>query len=147
MTDCVFCRIVAGEIPATVIDSDEAAIAFLDIAPWHTGHTLVVPRRHVEDVTSDPTALTEIAPAISRVASLLTDRLGADGINLMSSAGSVAGQEVFHLHVHVVPRYSSAPGLANLVHRDADTDLAAVAARIAGASAATSQPAVTRQGA
>lgn len=120
MDDCLFCRIVSGEIGSHQVYADDHAVAFLDIAPFHEGHTLVVPRRHVDDVVSDPDVLTEIAPAISRVAAMLTERLGADGMNVFTSAGSVAGQEIFHLHVHLVPRYAKQPGLRALFSRDED---------------------------
>ena len=116
MTDCIFCKIVAGDVPSRRIYSDDYAYAFLDVGPWHRGHSLVVPRRHVPDLmTADP-ALAEIAPAIETVARLLVERLGADGVNVLSSSGAVAGQEVFHLHMHVVPRYAAEPGLRLLVN-------------------------------
>jgi histidine triad (HIT) family protein len=126
MSDCLFCRIAAGDIPARRIYADEQALAFLDIAPWHRGHTLVVPRRHVPDLINGEPVLTEIAPAVDTVARLLVDRLGADGINLFCSSGAVAGQEVFHLHLHLVPRYAETPGGARMVNRDyrpSDDDL------------------------
>ncbi|HLL63855.1 MAG TPA: HIT domain-containing protein [Propionibacteriaceae bacterium] len=113
---CLFCRIVAGEVPSRQIYADEHAVAFLDIGPWHRGHSLVVPRRHVPDLVTGAPALPEIAPAIDAVARLLVRRLAADGVNVLSSTGAVAGQEVFHLHVHVVPRYADQPGLARLVN-------------------------------
>ena len=116
MTDCIFCKIVAGDIPSRGIYSDDHAYAFLDVGPWHRGHTLVVPRRHVPDLITEDRALTEIAPAVEAVARLLVQRLGADGVNVLSSSGAVAGQEVFHLHVHVVPRYADQPGLRLLVN-------------------------------
>jgi histidine triad (HIT) family protein len=75
-----------------------------------------VPRRHVPDLVTGAPALPEIAPAIDAVARLLVRRLAADGVNVLSSTGAVAGQEVFHLHVHVVPRYADQPGLARLVN-------------------------------
>ncbi len=112
--DCVFCGIVAGRIPSRQVDADEHAVAFLDLAPFQRGHTLVVPRRHVDDVLDGSGALTEIAPLIQSTAARLKRSLGADGLNLFSSAGAVAGQEVFHLHVHLVPRYAERPGLRNL---------------------------------
>ena len=102
--DCLFCAIAAGDIPSRQVYADDAAIAFLDINPFKRGHTLVIPRRHVDDLLAPDEALTEIAPAVSATARLLTERLGADGVNLLVNSGSVAGQEVFHLHVHVVPR-------------------------------------------
>jgi histidine triad (HIT) family protein len=116
MTDCVFCKIINGDIPSRQIHQDSNAYAFLDVRPWHRGHALVVPRRHVPDLIAEELALTEIAPAIENVARMLVERLGADGINLVSSSGAAAGQEVFHLHVHVVPRYADEPGLGLLVN-------------------------------
>ena len=118
MTDCLFCRIVAGELPSRQIYADEHAVAFLDVGPWHRGHSLVVPRRHVPDLVTGPGVLPEIAPAVDAVARLLMRTLAADGVNVLSSAGAVAGQEVFHLHVHVVPRYADEPGLGLLVNPD-----------------------------
>jgi histidine triad (HIT) family protein len=116
MTDCIFCKIISGDIPSRQVYSDDHAYAFLDLRPWHRGHALVVPRRHVPDLVADDPALTEIAPAIETVARVLVERLGADGVNLVSSSGAAAGQEVFHLHVHVGPRYADEPGLGRLVN-------------------------------
>ncbi|MGC3992516.1 MAG: HIT family protein [Propionicimonas sp.] len=130
--DCLFCRIVAGEIPSRQVYADDHAVAFLDISPWHVGHTLVIPRRHVDDLLVDPEALTEIAPAIAATSRLLVDRLGADGLNLLSSSGEVAGQEVFHLHVHLVPRYAHRPGLRELMVREDGIDLDRVYRQITG---------------
>lgn len=116
--DCIFCRIVAGDIPARQVYADETAIAFLDVSPWQRGHTLVVPRSHVADLLTGPPQLAIIGPAVDATARLLVDRLRADGLNVLSSAKAVAGQEVFHLHVHLVPRYADRPGLANLIGPD-----------------------------
>ena len=125
--DCLFCAIVAGGIPSRQVYADSSAIAFLDINPWKRGHTLVIPRRHVTDVLAVDEAMTEIAPAIGATARLLRDRLAADGINLLSNAGAVAGQEVFHLHVHLVPRYADDPGLRAMTDRVPGIDLDEVA--------------------
>jgi histidine triad (HIT) family protein len=114
--DCIFCKIISGELPSRQIYEDDRAVAFLDIGAWHRGHALVVPRRHVPDMINGPGAFPEIAPAVEAVARLLMHRLAADGINVLSSTGQVAGQEVFHLHVHVVPRYADEPGLGLLVN-------------------------------
>jgi histidine triad (HIT) family protein len=132
MTDCIFCKIVAGDIPSRRVYADDHAYAFLDLAPWHLGHSLVVPRRHVPDLITGDSALTEIAPAVETVARLLVERLNADGVNLVSSAGAAAGQEVFHLHVHVVPRYADEPGLRLLINPGPtpDSELDAVHGRI-----------------
>jgi histidine triad (HIT) family protein len=126
--NCIFCKIISGDLPSRRIYSDDRAVAFLDIRAWHRGHALVVPRRHVPDMITGPGTLPEIAPAIDAVARLLMDRLAADGINVLASTGEAAGQEVFHLHVHVVPRYADEPGLARLVNAAAvpDSELDAV---------------------
>ena len=128
--DCLFCAIVAGDVPSRQVYADEAAVAFLDINPWKRGHTLVIPRRHVNDLLAGDEALSEIVPAINATARLLVERLGADGINLLSNAGEVAGQEVFHLHVHLVPRYAADPGLRALPIRVPGIDLDEVAATL-----------------
>ena len=129
---CLFCRIVAGEIPSRQVYADDAAVAFLDLEPLKTGHTLVVPREHVPDALSGASVLAAIAPAIAATGRLLMDKLGATGLNVVSNVGADAGQSVFHLHVHLVPRYADDAGMSTLLVRTADTDLDAVAARIRG---------------
>lgn len=134
--DCIFCAIVAGTLPSFQVHADEHAVAFLDVLPWHRGHTLVVPRRHVDDLVSGQPALAEIAPAVDTVARLLRDRLAPDGLNLLSSAGRIAGQTVHHLHVHLIPRYAAEPGLQRLLnpHEPAEGELAAVHAELRAGS-------------
>lgn len=122
MSDCLFCAIVAGDIGSRQVYADDTAVAFLDIRPWQRGHTLVIPRRHVVSLVDDPSAWGEVRGAVERVVPLLVDGLGAAGLNVVSSAGAAAGQEVFHFHVHLVPRYDDAPGLSNLTRGDT-TDL------------------------
>ena len=132
---CIFCAIVAGEVPARRVHEDEHAVAFLDQAPLHRGHTLVVPRRHVDSLLDGEPAMAEIGSCVDATARLLVDRLDADGLNIVSSAGAAAGQEVFHLHVHLLPRHADAPGLARLLGGRADVseaDLDAVHARLTG---------------
>lgn len=114
--ECVFCRIIAGELPSRQVYADDHAVAFLDINAWHRGHTLVVPRRHVTDLLSGDPSLPEIAPAVDAVARMLKQKLAPDAMNFLSSAGVAAGQTVFHAHVHVIPRYADEPGLAHLVN-------------------------------
>ncbi|HBX82029.1 MAG: HIT domain-containing protein [Propionibacteriaceae bacterium] len=127
---CLFCSIVAGEIPSKLVYEDDAALAFLDINPWHAGHTLVIPKEHVETVLEDSSILAEIAPAIVATAALLTAKLGADGMNVLSNAGGVSGQEVFHAHVHLIPRYANLPGIAGMSMREDGIDLNEIHARI-----------------
>ena len=80
--DCLFCSIAAGDIPATIIDSDDASVAFLDIEPFQDGHTLVIPRRHVTSVLDDDGELGRISPMVPKVARRLVDSLRASGVNL-----------------------------------------------------------------
>ncbi len=118
MTDCLFCAIVAGDVPSRLVYADDSAIAFLDIRPWQRGHTLVIPRRHVVSLVEDPSAWGDLQAAVENVVPRLVGTLGATGLNVVSSAGEAAGQEVFHVHVHLVPRYEDAPGLSNLTRGD-----------------------------
>jgi histidine triad (HIT) family protein len=107
---CLFCRIVAGELPATRVDEDERTVAFMDINPATRGHALVVPRAHVADVwEADAEDVAACARTAQRVALRARDRLGAAGVNLLNSTGVAAWQTVFHLHVHVIPRYEGDP--------------------------------------
>ncbi len=129
MTDCLFCAIVAGDIGSRQVYADDTAVAFLDIRPWQRGHTLVIPRRHVVSLVDDPTVWGDVQAAIEHVVPLLVSRLNAAGLNVVSSAGAAAGQEVFHTHIHLVPRYDEAPGLTNLTRGD-DTDLDVVHGQI-----------------
>ena len=106
MTSCIFCQIVAGDAESFMVGSAEAAVAFLDIAPLSTGHTLVVPTFHVADLLEGGAdVLHAVAPLVEETARLLVGRLGADGINLFQSSGTAAGQEVPHFHLHLVPRW------------------------------------------
>jgi histidine triad (HIT) family protein len=107
---CIFCRIVAGELPSTVVASTERSLAFMDISPATYGHLLVVPRRHTRDITTvDAEDLADAVLLAQRMARRVRERLGADGVNLLQSSGEVAWQTVFHLHLHVVPRYAGDP--------------------------------------
>jgi histidine triad (HIT) family protein len=105
--DCLFCKIVAGEIPSTIVDSDDRTVAFMDINPGTRGHALVVPRNHSHDLLDiDPEDLAAVAVAAQRLAGRAKDALGAEGVNLLNCCGEVAWQTVFHFHMHVIPRYT-----------------------------------------
>ena len=119
MSDCLFCRILAGEIPSRRVYEDDTCVAFLDIAPYHRGHTILIPRRHVTDGICDASAWCEVAPGIIATANLLKEKLGATGMNILSNAGEVSGQAIFHFHVHILPRYPDNPGMEALAQRDA----------------------------
>jgi histidine triad (HIT) family protein len=108
--DCIFCKIVAGEMPAQIVAEDERTIAFMDISPATRGHLLVIPRRHARDLLEiDREDLDATMAGAQRMAQRVHDRLGADGVNLLNSCGKPAWQTVFHFHVHVIPRYEDDP--------------------------------------
>jgi histidine triad (HIT) family protein len=110
MTDCLFCSIVAGEIPAEVVAEDERTITFMDISPATRGHALVIPRAHARDLYEiSALDLAACAVAAQRAALVARDRLGADGVNLLNSCQAEAWQSVFHFHIHVIPRYQDDP--------------------------------------
>ncbi len=104
--ECVFCKIVKGELPARKVYEDEDVIAFLDINPITKGHTLVVPKKHYKNVLDAPY---EVIEKVNRVAAMIArasiKALGAKGVNIITNAEPVAGQVVMHYHVHVIPRY------------------------------------------
>jgi histidine triad (HIT) family protein len=127
--DCIFCKIVAGEIPGATVDEDEFTVAFMDINPATRGHALVVPRRHVHDLLEiEPDELAAVARAAQRLAQRAIDRLGADGVNLLNSCGRAAWQTVFHFHIHVIPRYTDDPLQLPWVPAPGDPDEIAAAA-------------------
>ena len=108
--DCIFCAIAAGDGPAEIVDSDEHTVAFMDINPATRGHALVIPREHSADlleVSDDDLEHTVLAAR--RLAARMKEALGAHGINLINACGAAAWQTVFHLHVHVVPRWEDDP--------------------------------------
>lgn len=108
--DCVFCKILAGEIPGQIVEQDERTVTFMDINPATRGHMLVVSRRHARDLLDvDDEDLAATALAAQRAARRANERLGADGVNLLNSCGRAAWQTVFHFHIHVIPRYESDP--------------------------------------
>ena len=128
--DCLFCKIAAGEIPSTRVDEDERTVAFMDINPATRGHVLVIPREHSADVIDVPEEdLDAVMRMAKKLAARLQERLGADGVNLLSSCGRAAWQTVFHFHVHVIPRYAGDPLRLPWVPGPGDRDEIADAAR------------------
>lgn len=108
--DCIFCKIVAGELPASIVAEDERTISFMDINPATRGHALVIPRAHASDLLEvDADDLAAVAAAAQELARRAKDTLGAAGVNLINSCGAHAWQTVFHFHVHVIPRYAGDP--------------------------------------
>jgi histidine triad (HIT) family protein len=108
MSDCQFCDIVAGEAPATRLYEDETVVAFLDIAPVAGGHTLVVPKDHYETLTDmPPEAAGDLFERVRVVAGAVETAFDIDGFDIVQANGEAAGQEVFHAHVHILPRYEN----------------------------------------
>ena len=106
MTKTIFEKIIAREVPATIVYEDEVVVAFLDNSPVHPGHTLVVPREPVVNMfDADPEIIAHMARVAQQIAQVLKEVVQADGVNLHMNNGAAAGQEVFHAHMHVVPRY------------------------------------------
>lgn len=107
MSPCIFCKIITGELPSTKVYEDAEVCAFLDIKPVNPGHTLVIPKKHFENIHDMPDALVgKVAIAAKKVADAIL-KLGARGVNIGMNNGEAAGQIVFHAHMHVMPRYGN----------------------------------------
>lgn len=105
--DCLFCKIVSGEIPALKIYENDKVLAFLDIFPVSKGHTLVIPKSHAQDLAAGSVAdAVELMTVIHDLAPKITKALGASGYNLGMNHGTDAGQDILHTHIHIMPRYN-----------------------------------------
>lgn len=103
--DCLFCRIIRGEIPSSKVYEDEYVYAFLDIAPSFAGHTLVVPKNHYKNILDiDVNEASHIFAAIQKIAPAIMKATGAEGFHVLQNNNEVAGQTVFHTHFHIIPR-------------------------------------------
>jgi histidine triad (HIT) family protein len=132
--DCIFCKIVAGDLPAHKVQEDEHTIAFMDLNPWTRGHALVVTRRHSRNLYEvEDEDLEHAAVASKRLALTMRERLKCDGVNLLNCCEPAAWQTVFHMHIHVIPRYDDDPLQLPVRPREAEQEeLAAVAADLRG---------------
>tara|TARA_Y100000310_G_scaffold316740_1_gene368847 strand:- start:4667 stop:5074 length:408 start_codon:yes stop_codon:yes gene_type:complete len=107
MTDCIFCKIIKGEIPCSKIYEDDKAFAFLDIAPVNKGHALVIPKEHHETFEDLPENLTNyLLGIVKKIGSAVKKGVNADGYNIGMNIGKAAGQLVFHAHWHIIPRFN-----------------------------------------
>ena len=107
MDECIFCKIVSGEIPCYKVYEDDDVLAFLDISQTTPGHTLVVSKKHYKNLLYVPKdILAKVMGAAQRVAQAQVASLGAKGVNIINNTNEIAGQTVMHFHVHVIPRYS-----------------------------------------
>ena len=121
--DCIFCRIVAGEIPSFKLLEDDRALAFMDINPANEGHCLVIPKAHAPDLFgADDEVLAAVATAARRVADAVRRTLDPPGISLTQANGPAAGQSVLHLHFHVIPRREDDNLLFNWEPKPGDMD-------------------------
>ncbi|MGV3080151.1 HIT family protein [Streptococcus sp. 32226D021BW] len=112
MSDCIFCKIVAGEIPASKVYEDDQVLAFLDITQVTKGHTLVIPKSHYRNVLDmDAEAAGQLFTAVPAIARQLKEKLGASGLNIVNNNEEAAGQTVFHTHIHLLPRFDKNDGL------------------------------------
>lgn len=103
--NCIFCKIIAGQIPCTKIYEDDQILAFLDVHPVSEGHTLVVLKEHTSRVDStEPLAMARIGEVLPKLTASIQDAMGADGYNVLCNNGVSAGQVVEHMHLHVIPR-------------------------------------------
>lgn len=107
VSDCIFCKIIAGDIPASKVYEDDHFLAFLDISQVTPGHTLVIPKKHARnllEMTPDETA--DLFNVVSTVTKKVENATQPQGMNIISNMEEIAGQSVFHTHVHILPRYS-----------------------------------------
>lgn len=108
MSDCVFCRIVAKQLPASVVHEDERTLAFMDLGQVNPGHVLVAAKTHVENLYAlDDALAAALGRSVARMACAIREAFAPQGLSVYQANGRVAGQTVFHYHVHLVPRYQN----------------------------------------
>ena len=106
--DCLFCKIVSGEINSEKVYEDDSIIAFLDIFPAAPGHTLVIPKNHFDTLNNTPDSiLAQLISVAKKASRAVTRAFNADGVNLFQNNGEVAGQIIHHVHFHIVPRFAN----------------------------------------
>ena len=127
---CLFCKIISGEIPSQKIYEDDAVLAILDIAQTTKGHTLVMPKKHYENVLEMPEdEYTVLMLQVQKLAQKIVANLEANGVNILANTNEAAGQTIPHAHVHIIPRYDENDGL-KISFTENQLDLAAIAAEI-----------------
>nr|WP_310255555.1 HIT family protein [Fictibacillus barbaricus] len=110
-SNCIFCKIVAGDIPAYKVYEDENVLAFLDISQVTKGHTLIVPKDHAKDIYELPEeTAAKLFSVVPKIASGIKQTFNPIGLNLLNNNGEAAGQSVFHYHMHFIPRYGTGDG-------------------------------------
>lgn len=130
--NCIFCKIMAGEIPSRKLYEDDDFKVILDVGPASKGHALIVPKAHYADIYELPAELAgEAMKLAKRMATHMTTVLGCDGFNVMQNNGEVAGQTVFHYHLHLIPRYKGEePMITWTPHSYSDEEMDALAEKL-----------------
>lgn len=112
--NCIFCKIANEEIPSATVYEDDAFRVILDLGPASKGHALILPKNHFKDICeADEATAGKLFPLAAKIGKAMKKGLGADGFNVVQNNGSCAGQTVFHLHVHVIPRYEGGPTMVS----------------------------------
>lgn len=108
MIDCIFCKIAIGEISANKIYEDDNLLAFLDVMPVRPGHALIIPKKHFATIlTATDDVSSKIIALSKKIGKKMIEELNADGFNIINNTNSAAGQKIFHVHLHVIPRYEN----------------------------------------
>lgn len=131
--NCIFCKIIAGEIPSTAVYEDEDFRAILDVNPAARGHVIILPKKHAADIYELPEEdAAKIFVVAKKIAAAIKKTYSCDGVNILQNNGEAAGQTVFHLHVHVIPRFTGDTDHINIGWKPEDTpaDLADIADEI-----------------
>ncbi|APH06042.1 HIT family protein [Bacillus weihaiensis] len=121
MSDCIFCKIVNGDIPAAKVFENEHVVAFLDISQVTKGHTLVIPKVHMENIYElTPEIASKLFEVVPKISTAIKNQFNPIGLNLLNNNGEHAGQSVFHYHIHIVPRYGKGDGFGAVWKSHAD---------------------------
>lgn len=119
--NCIFCKIANGDIPSATVYEDQEFRVILDLGPASKGHALILPKSHYKDICeADEAVASKLFPLAARLGSAMKQELGASGFNIVQNNGSSAGQTVFHLHVHVIPRYEDGPAMVTWEPKSSD---------------------------
>ena len=132
--DCIFCKLAAGEIPSITLYEDDLFRVFFDISPASKGHCLVIPKEHYDNLFEIPEEVGTKAFALAKkVATVLKEELSCDGLNILQNNGSVAGQTIFHFHLHIIPRFEGDALKLTWTQGEADMDALNALAQKVGA--------------
>ncbi|MDR3215572.1 MAG: HIT family protein [Bacilli bacterium] len=124
MENCLFCKIISNEIPAYKIYEDDDFLAFLDISQTTKGHTLVIPKKHYRNIYDvDEDTVAKIHQLAFKLAKQITKKLNAQGVNILNNNEAIAGQTIFHYHVHIIPRYRDDDKISIVFNENIDSNI------------------------